>query len=451
MTIALFSSYTAVTIVSATQNASASNVTSSWTVYHGNDEGTGVVSSLTSIDTAKPHWTSPTLIGQLYGEPLVEGTSVFVATEDDYVYSLDTSNGRVRWVRHVASAVPSSALPCGDISPFVGITGTPVIDVARGEIFVVADEMVNGGPHHFLVGLNLNTGAVEMRRDIDPPGSAPAALLARTGLTLDENRVVFGMGGNYGDCASYRGRVLSVAVNGANQETFTVDAKPGQSQGAIWMGGVAPVVDSSGNVWVSVGNGSVYSASQGYDDSDSVLELSASMRLRQYFAPSDWPANNRDDLDMSTAPVLLGTTRVLLAGKSGIAYLLNQHDLGGVGHEETSTQVCNGNIDGGSVVEGSTVFLPCIGGIVAVRVGTGASLSVAWRTTTSSGPALYAAGLLWTISQGGVLYGLSPVNGTVEQQAQVGVEVNHFPTPAVGDGLFLVPTQDSVVAFATTS
>jgi outer membrane protein assembly factor BamB len=447
-TVALLSSI-AVATIPTEGDASTSVTLTSWTVYHGNVAGTGVVSSLASVDTSKPRWTSPSLVGQLYGEPLVEGTSVYVATEDDYVYALDATNGRVRWVRHIANAVPSSDLPCGDITPSVGVTGTPVIDAARNEIFVVADELINGGPHHFLVGLNLSSGAIEMRYDVDPAGSVPAALLARTGLTLDANRVIFGMGGNYGDCASYRGRVISVSVTGANQATFTVDDKPGQSQGAIWMGGAAPVVDATGNVWVSVGNGSVYSATQGYDDSDSVLELSPSMRLQQYFAPSDWPTNNREDLDMSTAPVLLGSSRVLLAGKSGIAYLLNQRDLGGIGHQETTAQVCNGNIDGGSVIEGSTVYLPCVGGIVAVRVATSANLTVAWRTTTSSGPALYGAGLLWTIGQDGVLYGLSPANGAVRQRVHVGTEVNHFPTPAFGDGLFLVPTQNNVVAFAT--
>jgi len=440
----------AVATLAAHADASALGATTSWTVYHGNVEGTGVVSTLASVDTRTPRWTSPSLIGQLYGEPLVEGNFVFVATEEDYVYALDARNGQVRWVRHIASAVPSSDLPCGDISPFVGVTGTPVIDAARNEMFVVADELINGGPHHFLVGLDLDTGSIEMRHDVDPVGAGPAALLNRTGLTLDESRVVFGMGGNYGDCASYRGRVISVSVTGSNQATFTVDAKPGESQGAIWMGGAAPVVDAAGNVWVSVGNGSVYSASQGYDDSDSVLELTPSMRLRQYFAPSDWPANNREDLDMSTAPVLLGSSRVLLAGKSGIAYLLNQRDLGGIGHEETSAQVCNGDIDGGSVVEASTVYLPCVDGIVAVRVGASATLRVAWRTSASSGPALYGAGLLWTIGQDGVLYGLNPANGAVRQRVHVGTEVNHFPTPAYGDGLFLVPTQNNVVAFATT-
>jgi outer membrane protein assembly factor BamB len=419
-------------------------------VYHGDAEETGVVSSLGAVNTKTPRWTSPALNGELYGEPLVEGTSIYVATENDYVYALSAGNGRVEWSRHIATAVPSADLPCGNIAPFVGITGTPVIDAARNEIFVVADEMVNGGPHHFLMGLSLKNGALELRRDVDPAGSDPAALLARTGLNLDNNQVVFAMGGNYGDCAAYRGRVISVATNGASEETFTVDAKPDQSQGAIWMGGAAPVVDPSGHVWVSVGNGSVTSASQGYDDSDSVLELSSSMKLLQFFAPSNWASNNQNDLDMSTAPALLGTARVLLAGKSGIAYLLNQSDLGGVGHEEASAQVCNGNIDGGSVVVGTTVYLPCLGGIVAVRVGARASLHVVWRTSTSSGPALYGAGLVWTISQAGVLYGLNAANGMVRQQVDVGGEANHFPTPSVGDGLFLVPTADRVVAFTTS-
>ena len=45
------------------------------------------------------------------------------------------------------------------------------------------------------------------------------------------------------------------------------------------MGGAAPVVDGSGHIWVSTGNGSVYSDTHAYDDSDSVLELSPSLQL----------------------------------------------------------------------------------------------------------------------------------------------------------------------------
>src|ERR1700735_2397933 len=118
---------------------------------------------------------------------------------------------------------------------------------------------------------------------------------------------------------------------GGRPLVFTVDSGPGESQGAVWMGGAAPVVDSAGHVWVSTGNGSGYSASHAYDDSNSVLELSPTMRLLQYFAPSNWPENNSQDLDMSTAPALLPGGQVILAGKSRIVYLLDGAHLGGIG------------------------------------------------------------------------------------------------------------------------
>jgi outer membrane protein assembly factor BamB len=128
-------------------------------VYHGDAAGLGVSTVLAAVNTKRPAWTSPSLDGQLYGEPLVFDGRVYVATEEDVVYALSSSNGRVLWSRHLARAVPSSALPCGDISPVVGITGTPVIDPARSEIFVVADEFVGGAPQHKLVGLNTSSGA----------------------------------------------------------------------------------------------------------------------------------------------------------------------------------------------------------------------------------------------------------------------------------------------------
>ena len=162
---------------------------------------------------------------------------VYVATESDTVYALKASNGAKLWSAHLGTPVPATDLPCGDIPPTVGITGTPVIDPARGEIFVVADELAQGRPAHVLTGLSTSSGRVEMTRDVDPPGTNTAALLQRTGLTLDDGRVVFGMGGNFGDCASYRGRVIAAPENGGRPRTFTIDAAPDESQGAVWMGG----------------------------------------------------------------------------------------------------------------------------------------------------------------------------------------------------------------------
>ncbi len=215
------------------------------------------------------------------------------------------------------------------------------------------------------------------------------------------------------------------------------------------MGGAAPAVDARGDVWVSVGNGSVYQASRGYDDSDSVLDLSPSMRLLQYFAPADWASDNSRDFDMSAEPVLLADGQVLLAGKSPTAYLLNGSHLGGIGGQQASlSSACDSDIDGGAAAVGRTVYLPCVSGIVAVAAATSPpGLRLLWRSGTGGGPPIVAGGLVWTISQAGALFGLDPQTGQVRQQATIGTPANHFPTPSVGAGLLLAPSANRVVAF----
>ena len=438
-------------VAAAATRAPQSGGSSSWTVYHGDAAGSGVAGPVAAVDTATRAWTSPALDGEIYGEPLVSSGRVYVATEDDVVYALSATTGAVVWSTHLGPPVPSNGLPCGNIAPTVGITGTPVIDQSRGEIFVVADELVRGEPAHMLIGLSTTSGKVEISQDVDPAADT-AALLQRTGLTLDDGQVVFGLGGNYGDCAAYRGRLIAVPETGGTPKMFTVDAAVGESQGAIWMGGAAPVVDSKGDIWVSTGNGSVYSYSQAYDNSDSVLELSPSLKLLQFFAPSTWATNNSQDLDMSIAPALLSDGQVLLAGKSRIVYLLNGAHLGGIGGQQAALDsACSQDIDGGVAVQGTTAYLPCFSGIIAVRaVKSPAGLQLLWSSGTGGGPAIVAAGLVWTIGQNGMLYGLSPATGKVRQQAPVGVPANHFPTPSVADGLLLAPAADQVVAFTAS-
>jgi outer membrane protein assembly factor BamB len=424
-----------------------------WTVYHQDVAGTGVAAPVAGIDTRSRAWTSPTLDGKLYGEPLVSGDLAYVATENNTVYALSAATGAVIWSTHVGPPVPSSMLPCGDVAPDVGITGTPVIDPVRSEIFVVADELVDGAPDHRLVGLDATTGRVELTQAVDPRGSTPDALLQRTGLTLDAGRVVFGFGGNYGDCSTYRGWVMAAAETGGAPLEFAVDSAPDESQGAIWMGGGAPAVDGAGDIWVGVGNGSVTSASHPFDNSDSVLELSPTLTLLQYFAPRSWASDNAHDLDMSTVPALLSDGQVVEAGKSRLAYLLDGSHLGGIGGEEASLGTgCQDDIDGGVAVVGTTVYLPCLTGIIAVRASSSPNgLRVLWSATAGGGPPIVAGGLVWSISQDGTLFGLSPTTGAVRQSVNVGVAANHFPTPSVGDGLLLAPAADSVVAFSASS
>ncbi len=434
---------------SALNAPGTSTTAASWTVYHGDPGGDGVAAGVTSVNVSSRAWTSPALDGQIYGEPLVSNGRVYVATENDTVYALSTSTGEVVWSAHLGTPVPSSALPCGDISPTVGITGTPVLDPGRSEVFVVADEFVNQRPAHDLVGLDAVTGKVELTQAVDPAGSTPAALLQRTGLTLDANRVVFGYGGNYGDCSTYHGWVVSVPETGGTADEFAVDARAGDSQGAVWMGGAAPVVDASNNIWVEAGNGSVTSPGAPYDNSDSVLELSPTLKLLQYFAPSSWARENATDLDLSTAPALLSSGQVVAGGKDRIAYLLNGSHLGGIGGEQSSLPgACGTAIDGGAAVVGTTVYLPCLSGPVAVTTSSDpASLRVLWRATSGGGPPIVAAGLVWTIGQNGTLSGLNAATGAVVERATVGAPANHFPTPSVGNGLLLAANSTRVVAF----
>jgi outer membrane protein assembly factor BamB len=412
-----------------------------------------VAPPVASVDTASPRWTSPQLDGQLYGEPLVSGGLVYVATEADTVYALSSSSGAVVWSTHLGTPVSSGLLPCGNISPTVGVTGTPVIDEARDEIFVVADEQSGSSATHHLVGLNAASGQVELDQDVDPPGADPLALLQRTGLNLDAGRVAFGFGGNYGDCSTYHGWLIAVPETGGSMSSFEVDSGTGDSQGAIWMGGAAPAVDSAGNLWVSVGNGSVTSSTRPYDDSDSVLELSPALQLLQFFAPSQWASDNAHDLDMSTEPALLSGGLVVAAGKARIVYLLSAANLGSVGGQLASLpSACDDDIDGGVAIENETVFLPCLSGIIAVTATSSPpALHLAWSSGEGGGPPILAGGLVWTIGSNGTLFGLDPHTGSARIEANIGAPANHFPTPSVGAGLLLAPSANRVVAFAAAA
>lgn len=90
----------------------------------GVDPDQGVVTGIT------PAWTTA-LDESIFAQPLVIGSTVYAATENNTVYALDASNnGAQLWQRHLSTPVPLNQLPCGNIDPY-GITGTPVIDVPK--------------------------------------------------------------------------------------------------------------------------------------------------------------------------------------------------------------------------------------------------------------------------------------------------------------------------------
>jgi outer membrane protein assembly factor BamB len=433
-----------------TASTNAGVVVSNWPTYHADAIANGEAPAAIDLSPATHAWTSRVLDGQIYGEPLVQNGRVVVATENDTVYTLNARTGDVLWADHVGVPVSSSALPCGDISPVVGITSTPAVDPARDEVFVVADEVAGHGAAHHLIGLSLSTGAVELNQTIDPPGSQPLNQLQRASLALADGEVIVGFGGNDGDCAYYHGWVAGVPEGGGNSHYFAVDSLPGDDQGAIWMGGASPVVDSNGNIWVAAGNGSQTDSHAQYDNSDSVLELSATMRLEQVFAPSTWASDNATDLDLgSSSPALLTDGLAVQVGKSGTAYLLRQSHLGGVGGQLVKASVCSGESLGGDATSGGDVFVPCTSGVTELAVGSSPpSLHTRWTFPISSGPPIIAGGLLWTEAQSGKLFGLDPASGHAKVElGGAGGTANHFPTPTAADGLLLAASASQVIAY----
>jgi hypothetical protein len=170
----------------------------------------------------------------------------------------------------------------------------------------------------------------------------------------------------------------------------------------------------------------------------------------QFFAPTEWAADNAGDVDMSMAPVILPDGQVVIAGKSRIAYLLDAGHLGGIGGQLTQlNSVCSDDVDGGGAMVGTSVYLPCLSGVVAITTRSSPpSLHLEWSSGAGGGPPVVAAGLVWSIGQDGTLVGIDPTTGAVKQRASVGAPANHFPTPSVGDQLLLAPSAYQVVAFA---
>jgi outer membrane protein assembly factor BamB len=409
-----------------------------WPTYHRDNARTGYVPDLPDPQRLAQAWSSE-LDGAVYAEPLVVGDRVLVATEGDSLYALDAATGQVQWRTNVGTPAPLSALPCGNIEP-LGITGTPVYDTATGLVFAVAEVAGNAGPAHILVGIDVATGEVRVRRSADPPGLEPPAHQQRAALALAQDMVYVAYGGLFGDCGDYHGTVVASRTDG--QGELLVYQVPTTREGGIWAS-AGPVVDAGGDLFVSVGNGE---ATEGeWDHSDSVLRLSPDLKLKDGFAPEEWPQDNASDADLgSLGPVLLPDGLIFIAGKSGTGYLLHADALGGVGGQAAAAPVCSAF--GGAAVVGSRIILPCTDGLREVEVGPGATFKLGWQApgeVTGSpvvgGKTVYAAG------SNGTLYAVNFDDGSVRAQVEVG-ELSRFATPTLAGGRIFLGTMTGVVA-----
>jgi len=421
---------------SGTPAAAPAGRATNWTAYHDGPGRPGFAAGLPPAGHLAIRW-SRGLDGAVYGQPLVIGDLVVAATEGGTVYGLDRSSGRVRWRVHVAAPLPLTRQPCGDIDP-IGITSTPVY--YRGLVYAVAQDGRSG---HVLVGIDPATGRLRYRRAVPSPDRRPYYDQQRAALAAEDGRVYVTFGGHAGDCGPYVGSVVGMPAAGSGREPVVSYLVPTTDHGGIWAPG-GPAIGHGGTIFVGVGNGAT---SPPFDDTDSVTALSPQLRRTGVFAPRDWRADNAADLDLgSMTPVLAGSGQILMAGKRGVAYLLDAAGLGGVGGQRAELAVCPAF--GGAAVLGPVVILPCAsGGPAAVRVSPGA-LRLLWRgPSAADGSPVAGGGAVWvTANSAGVLYQLDPATGQVRQRIAVGSQLPHFASPSLSGRLVLVGTLHGVVA-----
>lgn len=376
----------------------------------------------------------------MYGQPLVIGGTVVAATETDEVYGLDRTTGAVRWHTKVGTPLPLSKQPCGNIDP-LGITGTGAYDPQTKLVYFVAQ---SGRSTHVLVGLKLTDGKVAFRRDVPSPDQHPAYDQQRGALAVGHGRIYVVFGGHDGDCGPYRGSVLGVPASGRGKiVSYLV---PTSKQAGIWATG-GPVIGPTGTIYVTDGNGAA--SEKKFDGSDAVTALTADLKPIGIFAPKNWRMLSADDLDLgSSSPALMPDGRILQVGKSGVGYLLNAKDLGGVGGQLASGPVCDSF--GGPAVNGSIAYVPCnSGGLAAVNTVHN-RVRVKWRGSAAAGGSpVYGGGAVWVASADtGVLYELAASTGKVSQQISLGGLLPDFASPSLSGSLALVGTRSGVVAVA---
>lgn len=417
---------------SATASSAGTANSTDWTTYHRDNQRTGYIASTPDAHNLSKTWNAQ-LDGAVYAEPLVVGNHLIAATEGDTLYALDSKTGGVQWHTNVGSPVPQSLLPCGNIDP-LGITGTPVYDPATGLVFAVAEV---SGPAHILVGVDVNTGQVKVRRVVDTDGMDARAHQQRAALTLANGMVYIAYGGLDGDCSDYIGRVVASSTNG--QGALLVYRVPTPREGGIWAP-PGPSVDSAGNVYVSVGNGEI---TQGqWDHSDSILKLSPTLQLQDAFAPTMWAQENADDADMgSQGPVLLPNNFVFAAGKSGKGYILHTNALGGVGGQVDVQDVCRSY--GGAATVGSTIFAPCTDGVRQITVDASGKMHQGWQASNIVGSPVVGGHTVYCLSNGTV-YALNMDNGQVVTSVSVG-SANRFATPTISGTSIFVGTLAGII------
>jgi hypothetical protein len=403
-----------------------------WPTFGGSSQRTGAAATPPGAPAQatglSPAWSTSPLDGAVYAQPLLVGNLAIAATEGDSVYAFDRGSGVQVWRTQLGRPVDGGTLPCGNIDP-TGITATPVADPAGHTVYALP--FLANGPHHELVALDLATGTVRWQRPLDPPGLPPRAEQARAALTLANHRVYAAFGGLAGDCAAYKGAVVS--VDAAGDGPVSAYVVPTSRQGGIWAP-PGPMATAAGDLFVATGN---TAASGGaFDGGNAVVRLGADLRQADVWGPADWAQLNQTDTDLGgVSPVPVGG-RLFVAGKSGLGYLLDPARLGGVGARVPTARLC-GQAIGGAASSNQSVLVACSDGMVGVSIVPGGdSLRASWHArATQPGPPTIAAGAGWWVDHSGTLHGTAVGDGRQVASVHVG-DVTRF-TSIAADGVRL--------------
>ena len=435
-------------LIVRSQPAALAASSSGWSAFQHDVSGTGVDAAQARVTSVSAGWTSAALDGQVFAQPLALGGQVVVATENDSVYSLNALDGSVAWHTNLGTPVSSSSLPCGNVSPVVGISGTPVVDTSTGVVYVVA--FLGGGtaPEHELFALHLAGGGVFWHRPVDAVGSNPVVENQAAALVLSQGKVYVPFGGLDGECGNFAGEVVSSAEDGtAALGTYTVPVQ--HSGGGIggnngpWPSGMT-VDPATGDLLAATG------PSLGATTPDlgqSVLRLTPALGLADAFTPSDAQALNNSDVELSSAPVLVGGW-VFEMGQSGTGYLLKPSSLS---NQAISRTLCPGASSGAVAHQGSVIFVPCASRLEAITTASDGSVSLTWNGPSGQpGTPIVTGGQVWSLYANGTLYALDQATGSVVYQTTV-AKAAPASSPSSDGGHVFVAANGGVVAFNLSS
>jgi hypothetical protein len=300
--------------------------------------------------------------GYVYAQPLyVPGVAVaakdlhnvvYVATENNSVYAFDAdSAGPPLWNLSLGPPAPQWALPCKDIQPTVGVTGTPVIDPKTNTLYVVARTVRDRTNFYHLHALDLATGAEKFGGPVQISASVSGTAegnhggkinfdaqlqLQRPGLVLTNGNVYITFG-SMCDFSTFHGWIFAYDARSLVQTSVFLTT-PNGGHGGIWQSGAAPTLDLDGNLYVVVGDGFFDANLGGANYGQSVVKFSlnsSGISPIDYFAPFDQEALDKRNMDLGTGGSILLPDQtgvhphlLITVGKAGTIYVLDRDNLG---------------------------------------------------------------------------------------------------------------------------